>query len=435
MDFYIIITEGINAFLNLYLAYYLLSTFCSYKYSMKINILVFFLLGSLYTIPLLFAKGSLINYVSIFSITVILSGLFDSKITSRIIYTSIFFGISAATEMIVGMTITQVFDVEIAVAKQGVLYIMGMLLSKFATFIIITFVRLKRHFPAIYITRKKNWSILAFPFATFSIILLQHGIFVYTNVQNAIISLAVLICYTLLIVSNILIFEYIDNLYKNTLNESKLVAAEEIIANQFNQYQALIEHQHDIMKIKHDHRNFCIGLLSELNSGNISHAISIIEKECKLIIQDKNSPRDIIHTVVNIKNEFAQKFNISINFEYHELKKLVISAIDMAIILGNALDNAIEATKEINNENAKRIELFVALNNDNIIMTIKNPTIKNINTNTLYTNKKNPQAHGFGIISMKHIAAKYAGEIIFSCENCLFTTSIIMNNITPINND
>ena len=134
--------------------------------------------------------------------------------------------------------------------------------------------------------------------------------------------------------------------------------------------------------------------------------------------------------MVDIKKQTALDLGIEIDFEYREPQKLLIPSVDMSIILGNAIDNAIEATHKLSDTSKKRIRLFVALKNDTVIITIKNPTISEIDPNNLTTEKEERENHGFGIISMKQIAAKYNGEVLFSYNNGVFVTSIIMRNGT-----
>jgi hypothetical protein len=434
MDFITVIVQGLNASLSLYLAYWMYSSFGITKYSKIVTAIIFSIIATAYTCTLLFVKIALVGYFSIFTLTLLMSMVFKMKAINRFIYASIFYVLSAATEMIVALLISQIFNLDFNGSKEGVLYVTGMLLSKFMTFLIVIIIRVKHHVQLLMILKKNNWSILAFPVATFAIILLQHGIFVYNPNQPYSVSIFVVACYTLLIVSNIIIFEFIDILYKNTMNESKVATANDIIEKQTEQYKALIEHNDRIRTIRHDHRNFCIGILNELKNGNIENAINRITVEYDITSETFDRPNDIVHTTIDLKRDIASKDNIYIDFEYHSLNELAISTIDLAIILGNALDNAIEATREVRSQK-RIINVFVALKNQNIVIGIKNPIEGDIDTNNLKTKKNDPEYHGFGIISMKQLANKYGGDIIFVSENNIFSTTIIMNNIVSKNNE
>lgn len=423
-----VIIEFINATLHLFIAYFLFHSFWKLKWNKIVNTITFLALDICFTSSLLFLKGSFLHTIVIFILTVALSFLFKGKFVHRLVYTAIIFGVFAASEMIVAVSINEIYNLTFIDGKTGPLYIMGILFSKFFTLMIVIAVRIKKHSPLLSTFKQHSIMIFAFPFATFAIIILQHAIFILNPNQSDFISVAVLICYTILIVSNVLIFEFIDMLYKNTLNESKVIAADEIIANQTAQYQALIEHHNDIIRIRHDHKNFCIGLRTEINNGNITEALSKLDEEYETCNNKIDRPNDIIHSIVDIKCQIAEKHDITIDFEYHALQKLMISPIDIAIVLGNAIDNAIEATIKISDESKKRIKIFITLNNNSIITTIKNNTAEVIDVSNLASKKSNIDYHGFGIISMKQIVNKYNGDVVFSYEDYVFTTSIVLHN-------
>ena len=104
----------------------------------------------------------------------------------------------------------------------------------------------------------------------------------------------------------------------------------------------------------------------------------------------------------------------------------ILTPVDLCIIFGNTLDNAIEACLKIDNDKVKSIYVTVKQNNDYIFVTFTNPTFENdeIKNNTIATSKDNHDIHGIGIYSIKQVLKKYDGHINLHCENNLFTTEI-----------
>lgn len=310
-----------------------------------------------------------------------------------------------------------------------------MLISKFVEFLIVLSIRLKKHSPLLRHLKKNIWGILLFPLSTLIVVTLQHEILLQSPDQDIFTAYAVLISYTLLILANIIVFDFIDSLYKNTINESRIVAANEMISSQTVQYQELIDHNKEIMKIQHDNKNFYIGLISELKEGKTDDVIAQLTEKYRIYNTELQNNGNIVFALVNSKKQSVEEKNIEISAEYYGLQKISILPTDLAILLGNALDNAIEACECIQDSNLKTIDLSITLKNDNIVIIIKNPTSENIPTTDLSTNKKDSRLHGYGIISMKQIAAKYNGEVFFSCEDKIFTISIILNNSTVKHNE
>ena len=433
MDTLTILTEIINATLNLFLAYWLFDSFFSKHTTLIKAITLFLILDILHIIVLLFLKGTILYYFCIFIITFLLSFVFKGKLAHRFICTALFYVLEAAIEMIVAIAITSILDLDFNGAKQGILLIVGMLLSKFVSFLIMMIIKIKKETKMMEIVKSHPISIFIFPASTFFIIVLQHAIFAYNPFQNSIVSILVLICYTILIMANVLIFDFINTLYINTVNENKIMIAEELITNQAEHYTTILSHHKSISRMRHDHKNFCIGILHELKNGSVDKAIEFISNEQKLAAQNIDVPTDIINAVLMFKSDKARKMGVIINHEVRCLYNIRISSVDLAIVLGNALDNAIEATRKLQNSFAKQIDVLAVLKNNTILITIKNPVVENIDTEHLYSTKSNKNEHGFGIISIKHITDRYHGDVIFSCEDKVFTTSILLHNNDDIN--
>ena len=68
------------------------------------------------------------------------------------------------------------------------------------------------------------------------------------------------------------------------------------------------------------------------------------------------------------------------------------------------------------------------VHNDNILIIIRNPVAQFVDVNNPVSAKRNNEAPGLGITSMKSIAAKYDGDVILNCTEDTFETHIILRN-------
>ena len=110
--------------------------------------------------------------------------------------------------------------------------------------------------------------------------------------------------------------------------------------------------------------------------------------------------------------------------------QLNIKILDLALLLGNALDNAIEATSKIDGEIEKKIYLTVKLHQNILHIVVKNPVacpvlIKN---NSIETNKENSEMHGLGIPNMQTLVRKYGGTMDIRCTNQFFILNMVLEN-------
>lgn len=214
--------------------------------------------------------------------------------------------------------------------------------------------------------------------------------------------------------------------------QERIAASNEVIKQQTDQYNALIKHNEDIIKIQHDNKHFNLGLISEIESGNISEALKQLRAVTRVNENQILYSGNIIHSIISIKSNEASKYNTVIEFNYSELQKILISSIDLAIILGNALDNAIEACSKIS-ERQKTIDLTILPRNNTVIISVTNPTADDVDISKLESSKPNKDLHGYGILSIRTITEKYGGDMAISYKNHVFTLSIVLNNVAQIN--
>ena len=102
---------------------------------------------------------------------------------------------------------------------------------------------------------------------------------------------------------------------------------------------------------------------------------------------------------------------------------------DLSIVLGNAIDNAIEATLNIPDETKRVIQVYIYNTERQLMIYVKNNVVENVSISSIEeTTKEDKLLHGYGILNMRQIAQKYNGAVTFKCENNVFNTAIILTN-------
>lgn len=111
----------------------------------------------------------------------------------------------------------------------------------------------------------------------------------------------------------------------------------------------------------------------------------------------------------------------------HRFKNLKINVFDLNIILGNLLNNAIEAI-----EKAERKYFFINIyfEKNILFIHIENTYDGNIikEKETLMTTKEEKQLHGLGLKSVSSILEKYDGDIIYDYNDIYFITDVMLCN-------
>jgi len=421
----------VSTFINLLLAYPMFDSLWAKKQHKTVPGLLLLCSVVLFPICLWLSDGIALRLCCSLLPLLSLTLFFDAKAWQQILFCAVFFAVACVSRIMVALVSDACFTPGQTVPAYLLYHLQIVLLSKFFVYAFVAGVRIKQKCSSFRNTKKYYLLIPLFLLVSVAILVLQYYVFPDFPFEMQSLLIVVAICFTVLIVASILMFVFLDFWRESQIDKQQLDLANEIIERQINQYQALIEHHKDILKMRHDHKNFCIGMLSELEHGNTQTVMRKLQEECTLLQNTSKQSGDIIHTVLEIKTELAQKSGVTIDFVYRNQQHLSVSTIDLAVILGNALDNAIEATAALKKDATKTISVLVACKNNTIVASIKNPVPHKLDVTQLATQKNDTSHHGFGIISMRQLAAKYGGEVILDCTEDLFTASIVLNNLPP----
>lgn len=107
--------------------------------------------------------------------------------------------------------------------------------------------------------------------------------------------------------------------------------------------------------------------------------------------------------------------------------------IDICTVFANALDNAIEACEQVEDEAKRFIKLDIKKTKHQRLISLSNSTSQDVDCEKLiagishFTTKKEKSLHGYGVRNIRRTIEKYGGMMELSCENGTFTMSMILN--------
>lgn len=177
----------------------------------------------------------------------------------------------------------------------------------------------------------------------------------------------------------------------------------------------------------HDYKNNVIALMQLAEDGNIEEIKKYLSRESKLIdkkmfyIRTGNS---IVDTIVNTKQNLAEKKGITFVVNAVIPVNCNVNELDMASILGNLIDNAIEASA---NEKEPYIDLVIKEEKQFILIKIVNKYSGEF-LKGMETTKQQKMFHGIGIVSVKSIVDKYEGEFLITKQGNEVIAKILIPN-------
>lgn len=200
----------------------------------------------------------------------------------------------------------------------------------------------------------------------------------------------------------------------------------QMMDEQYNRIQDKIESS---KKARHDIRHHFVALQGFLKSNDIDsaeryleHYVSDFEKDG---IQEFCS-NSIVNTVIGYYVQQAKDLNIVLNTKISIPEQLSIQDEDLAVLLGNLLENSISAASRANDEN-RFITMNMMITGNMFVIAIDNGFDGKIKKkDDRYLSLK--ELHiGYGLSSVQSIADKYDGGVEFSNDTKVFHSSVMLN--------
>ena len=196
------------------------------------------------------------------------------------------------------------------------------------------------------------------------------------------------------------------------------------------QYAENVKQQYEeIHMIRHDMKHAYSVINTLLLDGKYDEAIKYVQGSSENITSAEtiiDVGNDFVNAILNSKLSLAKTKGIEVlcgaakNLDGVEDE-------DMCTLLGNMLDNAIEAC--VLCESDKRlIEVNIASYSKQLVITVSNTAEWDVlkNNRNLVSTKKQAESHGFGVESIRQIAKKYDGNARFYQENNVFNCKVLL---------
>lgn len=209
----------------------------------------------------------------------------------------------------------------------------------------------------------------------------------------------------------------------------------QILISQQNEYY---NNQFEIMKNslkvrnteKHDLKNHLCAIETFLymnENGKAIEHISTMMDLCSMARGYSASGNIVIDSILNYKLQEAEQNKITFNLELSFPENLNIHSFDMTVILGNIIDNALNATKKLHDEN-RMIDLIINYNRGRLFIKIDNTYNGDIRyeNNKLITLHKDKENHGIGLNNVETVLEKYNGTIEIEHSDDIFSVTILM---------
>lgn len=234
--------------------------------------------------------------------------------------------------------------------------------------------------------------------------------------------------FSVLILMAIMVF-YLNRQYEMEKTIAQL--EKEKIALLERDYQILRDTYAANAKLFHDFHNHIEALHRYLSKGNTAEAIDYLEDLCspiQIITQTMWTGDEAVDYLLNSKIALATSQNIRVNTNVEFPRHTNIRSVDLVAILGNLLDNSLEAIEGAE-DSLRYINLTIRRINDMLVIKVENgcsaaPTVAD---GDLQTSKTDKTLHGWGLKSVRTAAEHYDGTIETEYSDHIFRAVVTLS--------
>ncbi len=200
----------------------------------------------------------------------------------------------------------------------------------------------------------------------------------------------------------------------------------ELIEKQIREIQNMYK---QVRGWRHDYRNHINNMKIQLAEGNYQKLDAYLSE----LADDLNTVDTVIKTgnvmadaILNSKLSATEKLKISLNVKANIPKEIPMSDVELCAVMGNLLDNAVEACAGLP-EGERFIRIYIGCLKNQFYLSVQNSAGEIKKSGGAYiSTKQDSHSHGYGIFRIDRVAKKYGGYVNRQNEEGVFATEIMM---------
>lgn len=222
------------------------------------------------------------------------------------------------------------------------------------------------------------------------------------------------------------LYDVISKGMEDKMNQRLLEQQNKYYVNQLEMVKATL---HNTKLLRHDLKNKLSPIYELAAHGKNEELLQRLSELTNIYAGGKeyaHSGNTAIDSIINYKLNEAEKDNIEISCDIMIPSDLKVSSFDMAVILGNLIDNAIEAVRKV--ENNRQIEIRIKYFKGLVLITTENSYDGTVieKDGLILSRKEDTRNHGLGLKSIQATVEKNGGITKIEHTDSKFIVNILM---------
>ncbi len=216
-----------------------------------------------------------------------------------------------------------------------------------------------------------------------------------------------------------------DLLFGRMIDRRTAAWQNELVARHYDEVQNIYK---TMRGWRHDYHNHIQTMKAHLSLGQIeelSEYLSTLDQDLIAVDTMIKTGNVMVDAILNSKLSLIKSKNIEVNAKATVPQSLTVSEVDLCVVIGNLLDNAMEAC--LRQEMGEHfIRIYVGTLKGQLYLSVSNSSGKVIKENGHYHTQKQSSTHGFGLIRIDKIVDKYEGFVNRQNEEGVFVTEVML---------
>ena len=178
---------------------------------------------------------------------------------------------------------------------------------------------------------------------------------------------------------------------------------------------------------RHDYRNHINNMkiqLSQENYDGLSDYLKELADDLDTVDTVIKTGNVMADAILNSKLNVAEKMNVQLNVKANVPEMLPMSDVELCSVLGNMLDNAVEACGTLPEEE-RFMRVYIGKLKGQLYLSVQNSAGKVRKEKGSYLSTKEGE-HGYGLFRIDRVAKKYGGYVNRQNEEGIFATEIMI---------
>lgn len=226
-------------------------------------------------------------------------------------------------------------------------------------------------------------------------------------------------------------------LYEKGKKATEKRMREEALQEQCNYYMRQCEESKalwmELSKFRHDIKQEYMYLQILLKNGNYGELQKYYEQNLEFLTAKQSvasSGNIYFDSILNYKAEIAERDGIAFLLELDVPHDCIVDGEEISICLGNLLDNAIEAVRDVEKD-GRKIAIRIKVQSHNLYIEIRNPyeSSRNRKGENYITTKSDVRSHGWGLQIIRDIVERHHGEMEITDRGKEFCIKVLLYQV------